>query len=202
MYIFDLDKTITSVDTEYNWVRYLRKNKIISKKKYKNAKKFYCKYNLGFLDFENYIYFFKKINEKVKNINYHIKKYVNSFVRKRIYKRVYNIIKKVKNPIISTASNYIISKKICKLLKVKKIFCTRFKNKKLTKNFQIYKVLNLVKWIIKKRLVDYKIHFFTDSINDLPMINFCDKVTLINPNNDLLKRINKKVSIFFIKKHV
>ncbi|MGX7586216.1 haloacid dehalogenase-like hydrolase [Candidatus Vidania fulgoroideorum] len=202
IYIFDLDKTITSVDTEYNWVRYLKKKKLISDKKYKEAKKFYCCYDEGLLDFNKYILFFNKLNSKIKKIKKHKKIYVKTFIKKRIYMKIYNIIKKVKNPIISTASNKIISREICNFLKIKKLFCTEFKKKKIIKNYKTYKVVNVSKWLANKNIKDYIIHFYTDSINDLPMINFCEKVTLVNPNKKLLKRINKKVSILFIKKHI
>ncbi|MGX7582827.1 haloacid dehalogenase-like hydrolase [Candidatus Vidania fulgoroideorum] len=202
IYVFDLDKTITSIDTEYNWVRYLKKNKMICKKKYKEAKKFYCNYEESSLNFKKYIIFFNKLNNNIKNIKKHVKKYVNSFIKKRIYKRVFKIIKSKDNPIISTASNYLISNEIRKILKVKKMFCTKFKKKKIIKNYKIHKVINLSKWIAKKNYKDYMIHFYTDSINDLPMINFSEKVTLINPKKNLLKRIYKKISIFFIKKHI
>ncbi|XAO72522.1 MAG: hypothetical protein AAYR31_00465 [Candidatus Vidania fulgoroideorum] len=194
--IFDLDKTILCIDCENLLINKLKKKKIINKKIAEIFNKMYLKYTKNKLNFKKYINLTKKIL-KIKII----KKFLNNFhnlLKNKIYKLIYKIIKINTNNIISTSSNLKIIEKFCiKILKTKVIA-----NSDKLKNYRKYKVYNILKYIINKNKIR-KIIFYTDSINDLSMINFSNKSVLINPDEKLTKLFQrKKIKCLFIKTRI
>ncbi|MGX7576930.1 hypothetical protein ACT2CI_00595 [Candidatus Vidania fulgoroideorum] len=188
LHVFDLDKTILKIDCEKSFLYFLYKNKEIKKKEIKICEKFYNDYKNCCLNFKKYQKFYTKIiKKKKKKINFFLK-----FLKKKIFYKSYLIMKKKKKKIISSSSNKIICEKICeKILKEDFI--------KSNKNFRRNKLYNIMKYLYKYN--SKKLIFYTDSNNDISMVNFSSKSIIINSDNLLIKKFyNKKLRFIFIKR--
>ncbi|MGX7589490.1 hypothetical protein [Candidatus Vidania fulgoroideorum] len=186
LYIFDLDKTILSIDVEYNFLNYLFKKKKINNIEKKKNETFYKNYKKGKLVFSNYLLFITKtIKKKKKFIKFFKKK-----IKNNIYKKMFSLLKKKKNKIISTSSIFFFSKVI------KKIFKTKVLSSGKKRNYKYYKLINISRYLINKKFK--KIIFFTDSINDISLINFSNNNIIINPNFFFFKKLYKKKNVNFI----
>ncbi|MGX7589352.1 hypothetical protein [Candidatus Vidania fulgoroideorum] len=192
--IFDLDKTLLSIDCENEFLIYLYKIKKINKKIFKKFKCFFREYDLGKLNFKKYTIFLYKNLKKIKGIKKIIKRFCKK-VKKKRYIKLYKILKH-NNYVITTASNYEIVKYVCRyVLKKNILICNNYK-----KNFYNYKkkkVINLLRFIIKKKGT-YKTTFFTDSINDIYMTRFSDSSVLVNPDKFFFK--NNKFKKLFLER--
>ncbi|WDI79466.1 HAD-IB family phosphatase [Candidatus Vidania fulgoroideae] len=206
--LFDLDKTLLSIDCEKYLFIYLQKKNIVSKKILNDNEKFYKDYENGVLNIELYTEFF------VKNIVYNINKkillkFVNS-IRKMYITEMMNILKLHKKKrhkcIITTSSYKKISNPICKkIFKIKDILSNDFIRKddvikpkiKGTPNIGYGKVKNFKKWKKKNGIKKCKTFFYSDSINDLPLLNYSNYPYAVNPDKKLLDELkkNKKIKL-------
>ncbi|UOQ38056.1 haloacid dehalogenase (HAD) -like hydrolase/Phosphoserine phosphatase [Candidatus Vidania fulgoroideae] len=203
--VFDMDKTITRIDCEMNFYKFLYKKKKIKKKDLAGFIKFHEGYKKNSFDSKKHLIFQNKVIKrrklfKIKNtINYFIKR----VIRKNLFDEVLKEIKKRKKVIISTSSNVFLAKKIIKKLFKVPFISTNINNKKKgleESNFGILKYVNLKRWM-KKRNMSYDIEFFTDSITDLPLLKRSKYKILINPNMEFIKKTKnlKNVRMLFIK---
>ncbi|MGX7582547.1 hypothetical protein [Candidatus Vidania fulgoroideorum] len=191
LHIFDLDHTLLSFDVEYNFIIFLYKIGKINKTKICKNYFYFTEYIKGTLLFKKYIKFIYKILKKKKT---YIKFFYKNLIKKNIYKKMFLILKKKKKKIISTSSFNYFKNSIYKIFK-SNIISTRITKK----NYKYYKIINISKYLIKKKIK--KIVFYTDSINDISMINFCNFNIIINPNFKLFKNlyIRKNVNFLFLK---
>ncbi|MGX7577329.1 haloacid dehalogenase-like hydrolase [Candidatus Vidania fulgoroideorum] len=188
--VFDLDKTLIAKDIEYFFIYFLYKQSRVKKKILKKSLNYYKKYIKNKLNFNKYLkYFYKIFCKNKKKIQPFFKK-----IKKNIYKTTFALFKNKTHKIISTSSVCVFDNYIKTLFK-SNIISTRIK----TKNFKNYKVVNICKYLIKKKYK--KIFFYTDSVNDLPMINFCNKSLIVNANFLFIKKIysNKAINFIFLK---
>ncbi|WDI79320.1 HAD-IB family phosphatase [Candidatus Vidania fulgoroideae] len=206
--LFDLDKTLLSIDCEKSLFLFLKKKKIVSKKILNDNEKFYKDYENGVLNIELYTEFF------VRNIVYNInKKIISKFINsiKNMYiKEMMNILKlhkKKKHKCIITTSSYKkISNPICKkIFNIKDILSNDFVRKdnvikpkiKGIPNIGYGKVKNFKIWKKKNEIKKCKTFFYSDSINDLPFLNYSDYPYAVNPDKKLLCELkkNKKIKL-------
>ncbi|UOQ27912.1 haloacid dehalogenase (HAD) -like hydrolase/Phosphoserine phosphatase [Candidatus Vidania fulgoroideae] len=203
--VFDLDKTITRIDCEMNFYKFLYKKKKIKKKDLMGFVKFHEGYKKNNFDSKKHLIFQNKVIRKrklfkIKNI---INFFIKNIIKKNLFGEVLKEIKKRKKVIISTSSNVFLAKKIIRKLFKVPFISTNINNKKKgfeTSNFGILKYINLKRWM-KKKNISYDIEFFTDSITDLPLIKRSKYKILINPNMEFVKKTKdlKNVRILFLK---
>ncbi|MGX7582969.1 HAD-IB family hydrolase [Candidatus Vidania fulgoroideorum] len=201
--IFDLDKTLINCDCEKEFIKYFYNKKIINNVFYKKSNMFYKKYKKGKLNIKKYIKYISKFLNKILYYKNEINKIVK-IISKKINKKVMYVLKKERDKknyiLISTSSCYFISNNVLKRLKINNLICTKIirMKKKFTgkingvPNIGNGKVLNLKKYINKKKIKYKKIIFYSDSINDLPMMIYSDKTFLVNPDRWLSKILNIK----------
>ncbi|MGX7589209.1 HAD family hydrolase [Candidatus Vidania fulgoroideorum] len=206
--LFDLDKTLLSVDCEKTLFSFLKKKKIISKKVFNINEKFYKDYENGVLDIKLYTTFFVKnvVYNTNKNI---IKEFIKSIRNKYVTHMMHILnLHKSKNHIciVTTSSYKRISKPICKkIFKVNNILSNDFiKENSVIKpvikgipNIGKGKVKNFKIWKNEMRIKKCKTFFYSDSINDLPLLNYVNYPYAVNPDNKLLNvtKTSKKIKL-------
>jgi HAD superfamily hydrolase (TIGR01490 family) len=208
--IFDLDLTLISIDSTNKWVDLMcRKGLIKDKSFYLERKKKYDQdYIIGKLNTkEAYRSFIEPmLNEDMSILNPHFNKFAKSIIDENLYPAAKKCIDNHKYKsddllLISGCIDEIVRPIGLSLgFKDENIIGTETKkyNNRFTGevvvplSFGYGKCLHFDKWM-KKRNKKYKqSSFYSDSINDLPLLSLVDNAICINPDNLLKKKAEEK----------
>jgi len=123
--------------------------------------------------------------------------FVSRYVSPRVYEEAKSLIHSLKNAsndmlIISATTSFIVSKVahslgITQSLGIDMVIDNNRYTSKVSgiPSYREGKITRLEMWL-KQESNDYDgLHFFTDSINDLPLCNYADRVYLVNPCDKL-----------------
>ena len=205
--LFDLDNTLLRGDSDYEWTKYLVENDLIDEKKFKKRNdKYYIQYKEGNLNINEFLSFqlglLKKFTLIELNLIYN--KFFEIKIKPMITADSLALIKKHKNDlkVIITATNSFITKPICDFFQIEELIATIPEIKKNgftgrvigTPCFGKGKVDRLNEWMKNKNLEwkgFKKSFFYSDSINDLPLLELVNKPIAVNPDPKL-KSIAKK----------
>tara|TARA_B100001287_G_C22648612_1_gene514014 strand:- start:47 stop:703 length:657 start_codon:yes stop_codon:yes gene_type:complete len=211
--LFDLDNTLLRGDSDYEWTKYLVENNLIDEKKFKERNdKYYIQYQEGNLNINEFLGFqlglLKKFTLKELSLIYN--KFFETKIKPMITADSLTLIKKHKNDlkVIITATNSFITKPICNFFQVEELIATIPEIKKNgftgrvigTPCFGKGKVDRLNEWMKNKNLEwksFKKSYFYSDSINDLPLLELVNKPIAVNPDLKL-KSIAKKRNWYII----
>ncbi|RLA06750.1 MAG: HAD-IB family hydrolase [Gammaproteobacteria bacterium] len=198
--IFDLDNTLLKGDSDYYWGEFLVKKGLVDKKIYSEAnQKFYTDYKNGCLDIKEFSEFvFAVLKKYPLDLMTTIRdEYVKNIIQPMITKRSYDLVKKHRDMgdflMIITATNSFITSKIAQLFKIENLLATdpEFINGKFTGKlsgtacFGEGKLVRLNQFL-KNNPINYdKSYFYSDSINDLPMLQWADIAIATNPDERL-----------------
>ena len=200
--IFDLDNTILNGDSDYSMINYLIDINLLDKAAKLKNDEFIRDYQNGKLDFNQYT-------------NFALKPYIG-MTRKEVYEIVLPFVEKIIEPMINifalkllhehyekghkillaSATNELIVKPIAKRLEIKNVIATKveFKNKKCTGEFIPPSALGEGKlklvqsWINDNKYKNFKgATFYSDSINDLPLMEAVEFPKAVNPDTKLEK---------------
>ncbi|MGX7585937.1 HAD family hydrolase [Candidatus Vidania fulgoroideorum] len=192
--VFDLDKTIIKVDCEGLFYKVAYVKKIISSSTLREFFRFQEKYKNGKFEPMEHLEFQNKviIKYKLRSRKGFLKYFISKYLRKNLNWTVYNEMLSREVVLISTASNHFLASKVNKyLLGSKNIICTSLDNPKrgyLPINYGIGKCKNLDIWIKKNNYKLCEVEFFTDSINDLPLLLKANRRFIVNPDVKLIKK--------------
>ncbi|MGX7589053.1 HAD family hydrolase [Candidatus Vidania fulgoroideorum] len=205
--LFDLDKTLLSIDCEREFFVYLKKTNNISNEDFLKNENFYHSYENGKLSIKSYSIFFVNIINKINDFNKILKKFM-VIIKKSYIVGMMKIlrlhIKKKHICLITTSSYRKISYPICKnIFGIKDVICNDYKKKnniltsslKGISNYGKGKIENFLLWKNKKRIKKCKTFFYSDSINDLPLLKYVDNAYAVNPDNILLSETKKNEKI-------
>lgn len=205
--IFDLDNTLLNGDSDYLWGKFLAQQGHVNAKKYeKENQRFYDEYNAGTLDIIEFLEFslypLSQINmEELSELH---NKYMNECIRPIISKKSRALIKKHElnkdTLLIITATNLFITAPIAEELGIKNILATeaeiingRYSGKVSgTPCFREGKVQRLTKWLYEngENLADS--YFYSDSHNDLPLLDMVTKPIAVDPDETLRSHADMK----------
>lgn len=201
--IFDLDNTLLNGDSDYNWSLFLIKKGIIDKDSYeKQNEEFFKDYQQGSLDIQSYAEFqFKPLRENKRSLLNKLRdEYIVEIIQPMITQDAINLVNNHRSMkdqlLIITATNSFITKPIAKLFEIKEIIGTDLEeiNGEFTgkingiASFQEGKVKRLYQWLEEKNYTfEYfdKTFFYSDSKNDLPLLNLVSHPVAINPDKTL-----------------
>ena len=208
--IFDLDNTLLKGDSDYNWARFLIKKGFIDKEEYERKNdQFYQDYQNGSLDVFEYCEFqFKVLKNNKKAIIEDLRdKYLEEIISNMIPKKAYDLVdqhkKKGDKLLIITATSSFITKPIGKIFGIDDLIGTDPEevNGDFTgrvygiPSFQEGKVKRLLSWLKKEKLSlkSYdKTFFYSDSRNDIPLLEKVSNPVAANPDEFLLKVAKEK----------
>ena len=196
--LFDLDHTLLSGDSEAAWVNYLREKDFVDNKFLERKREFDVSYRKGEFDVTSYSTFLLgpikgRTLEEIEILTKPfaeelVKKYSDSLTRKLIDLHKLDIC------LITSGSLSFLVKEISNLLEIKKYFGTEVEVKegkytgslKGMPNFSHEKVRRVKEWIsLSKLSIGAEIFSYSDSILDLPMLEFADHPILVAPDKKL-----------------
>ncbi|QSW37939.1 hypothetical protein JSR06_00565 [Candidatus Vidania fulgoroideae] len=176
------------MDCEGLFYRVAYKKGIIDKETLTTLRLFYIEYTKNsFNPYEYFIYqlcIIKKFNLNVRK-NF-ISFLIKSIIKVNVNKIIFSKLISRSNVIVSTSSISFISSIVVKALIHKSyLICTNANNINIGYDFINYsysKVSNLMALLKKNYPKDYIIEFFTDSINDLPLLLKSNIRWIVNPS--------------------
>jgi HAD superfamily hydrolase (TIGR01490 family) len=208
--IFDLDNTLLDGDSDYNWGLYLVKKGYLDEGEYKEQnQKFFEEYQVGKLDifaFAEFQFRFLKNNTR-KFLNDIRSDYINEIIKPMILKKAVDLVNQHKEAgdrlLIITATNSFITKPIGELFGIDELIGTdpeenegEFTGKvKGTPSFKEGKVTRLFDWLGEKnlKLADFeKTFFYSDSQNDLALLEVVTNPVVVNGDKILLEKAQEK----------
>ena len=208
--LFDLDNTILAGDSDYNWSRFLIQEGYLDGAIHaEKNEKFYADYKAGTLDIYAFIEFqFKPLARNPRSIlNQLLKKYVEEVIKPMITERAYALVRKHREEgdllIVITATNSFITKPIAALFGIENLIGTDPEEKdgeftgKVSglPSFKEGKVTRLEAWLKNKNLslADFKkSYFYSDSHNDLPLMQKVTHPVAVDSDDILTEYANSK----------
>ena len=199
--IFDLDNTILNGDSDYSWIEFLIKNNYVDAKSYEEKNKyFFDQYHQGTLDIAEYAGFsigsFIEIGkEKLPEILDKflltvIEPMINIYALRLIHKHYEND----DQLLLASATNKVLVDLIAKRLEFPNVIATIPEQINGTFTGKILepsalgegKLLRVKEWMDKNGYKDFSgTTFYSDSINDLPLLESVEKPIAVNPDDKL-----------------
>ena len=202
--IFDLDNTLLAGDSDRNWGIFLAEQEVVESSYLDESEKFYDNYYDGSLDIDGFLSFCLK--PLIENDMEYLLKLRQQFVEDKIKpiitqpgKEIINhAIENGKTVVIATATNDFVTRPIADLFNVQTLIATEFeiKNQQFTGKvidapcFREGKLNKVQKWVDDNNFDLSKASFYSDSFNDLPLLEKV-KTPVIVDGDDKLVEIGK-----------
>ena len=201
--LFDLDNTLLNGDSDRAWGCYLVEKKLVDPKVYyEQNEKFYKDYLACQLDMDEYCEFaFKPFTQySMEQLLQYRDEYIHEFILPMIEPQAKELVQYHKDQghkcIIITATNSFITRPIADLFQIEDLIATDpeqntsgFTGKLAgTPCFQEGKLTKLNQWLEDQKLTLASfdvIHGYSDSYNDLPLLQLATKPTAVNPDPKL-----------------
>lgn len=203
--LFDLDNTLIKGDSDYEWGNFLVEHNYVDKKSYKKKNDyFFEQYKKGILCPKEFAKFSYEILKRYDYENLLImrKIFFNEKIKPLVLPKAQALIKKHRDNkdiiAIVTSTNSFISKISAEFFNINHLLASEpeFINNKFTGNlvgepcYQDGKLSKVKKWIKDNKFKNSKdIYFYTDSHNDLKLLEFSTVPVAVDPDN-ILKKIS------------
>jgi len=206
--IFDLDNTILNGDSDYSWINFLIEKRLVDKDEYERKNKyFYDQYYQGKLNYDEWAEFALttikgKKPEEIEDIlskflSEIIEPMINIYALKLLHDHTHN------NDImlLASATNSVIVEPIAKRLGFKNIVSTEveiideiYTGKVLgIPALSEGKLIKVKEWMLQNRIESFdNTSFYSDSINDLPLLAAVSKPVAVNPDDMLREECRKR----------
>ena len=198
--IFDLDHTLLDGDSDYLWGEYMVANQIVDKQDYQLENKAFLRdYQRGQLDNDRYLQFALKpltLHSLERLYNWR-SDYVENWIKPIIASGAADLLNQHRKQgdtlIIVSATNLFITQPIAELLCIPHILSTepeivdnRYTGRYLgTATYKEGKVVALNAWLANNEHSLDDSYFYSDSINDLPLLEQVSTPVAVNPDDEL-----------------
>ena len=200
--IFDLDNTILNGDSDYAMINYLVHTQVLDASAEKQNKIFIDDYQRGELDFDAYTTF--ALSAYIGMTHSEIYEYMLPFVAKVIEPMINTLALKIIHDhgdrgdaiLLASATNELIVRPIAERLDIQNVIGTqvKFNDGKCTGEYIPPSALGagklhlVMQWMHDNGYEDFKdVTFYSDSINDLPLLEAVDFPKAVNPDAMLEK---------------
>jgi HAD superfamily hydrolase (TIGR01490 family) len=198
--IFDLDNTLIADDSDYLWGQFLVDQHIVDKAYYEAANaKFYEDYKNGTLNIAEFLHFsLKPLADNSPDDLYQWRnQFIETIIKPLLLTPAQQLIDKHRNRgdtlMVITATNRFVTEPIVKLYGIKLLLATipEFLNHRYTGNFigipcfQEGKVKLLDDWLKQSTETLENSWFYSDSHNDLPLLNRVENPVAVDPDEKL-----------------
>ena len=199
--IFDLDNTLLAGDSDRNWGIFLAEQKVVESSYLDESEKFYNNYYDGSLDIDGFLSFCLK--PLIENDMEYLLKLRQQFIEDKIKpivtqpgKEIINhAIQNGKTVVIATATNDFVTRPIADLFNVQTLIATEFeiKNQQFTGKvidapcFREGKLNKVQKWVDDNNFDLSKASFYSDSFNDLPLLEKVKTPVIVDGDDKLVK---------------
>jgi HAD superfamily hydrolase (TIGR01490 family) len=199
--IFDLDNTLLAGDSDRNWGIFLAEQKVVKSSYLDESEKFYNNYYDGSLDIDGFLSFCLKplIENDMSYLLELRKQFIEDKIKPIITEPGREIINQAiedgKTVIIATATNDFVTRPIADLFNVRTLIATEFEviNQKFTGKvlntpcFREGKVSKVKKWVDDNNFDLSKASFYSDSFNDLPLLEKVRNPVIVDGDDKLLE---------------
>jgi HAD superfamily hydrolase (TIGR01490 family) len=200
--LFDLDNTLLSGDSDYEWGCFLVRKKLVDKVKFEAVNlEFYDQYKQGTLDIYEFASFcFKPLAERsMEELQTLHNEFMDTVIRPKMGDRARELIRFHKEQghtlLVITATNSFITRPIVKAFGIDNLLATEPKivNGRYiaeiegTPCFQEGKVTRLKQWLRQNNASLAGSYFYSDSFNDLPLMEVVEHVIAVDPDEKLAK---------------
>lgn len=198
--IFDLDHTLIDGDSDYLWGEYMVENQIVDEQEYRQRNLvFFEDYQRGELDNETYLEFALAplTRYSIEELHAWRADYVESWIKPVIVPGAVNLLDQHRRQnhelLIISATNLFITAPIAEMLQVPTVLSTepeivdnRYSGRYLgTPTFQEGKVTVLQEWLTSTGHNLKDSYFYSDSINDLALLEQVDNPIAVHPDDKL-----------------
>ena len=195
--LFDLDNTLLDGDSDYAWAQFLIEEGVLHAGDY-NAKNdyFYERYKDGTLDIHEFLDF--QLAPLAKRPRAQLDAWHNEFMRRKIRPMILpkapQLIAKHADALtaIVTATNRFITRPIADELGVRDLIATDIEEMdgvftgkpRGTPTFREGKIQRVDEWLAAKgrKLADFESWFYSDSLNDLPLLERVTRPVAVDPD--------------------
>ncbi|WP_261904943.1 HAD family hydrolase [Vibrio fortis] len=196
LYVFDMDETLVNGDAAMMWNEFLVEKGIASDASFvEEDQRLMGLYTQGKLDMEDYLTFAMQplADMTTQQVNALVEECVDTKVLPNLFKQTLPLIEQLKRDeidmLIISASVTFLVEVVGRKLGIEHALGidlveqqTRYTSKiKGVPSYREGKVTRLEQWIAKQSKRYSDIHFYTDSINDLPLCEYADYTYLVNP---------------------
>ena len=199
--IFDLDNTLLAGDSDRNWGIFLAEQKVVKSSYLDESEKFYNNYYDGSLDIDGFLSFCLRplIENDMSYLLELRKQFIEDKIKPIITEPGREIINQAiedgKTVIIATATNDFVTRPIADLFNVRTLIATEFEiiNQKFTGKvlntpcFREGKVSKVKKWVDDNNFDLSKASFYSDSFNDLPLLEKVKNPVIVDGDDKLLE---------------
>lgn len=205
--IFDLDNTLLAGDSDFLWGRYLVDNQLVDGEAYeKENDRFYREYSEGRLDILEFLAFvLRPLSEHSLEELYRWRDdYIETRIKPIIARTAQDLVNKHRNSgdtlLIITATNRFVTEPIAQLFGIDKLLATDPEINESgytgkvsgTPCYQEGKVERLEEWLKETGFDLTGSWFYSDSHNDLPLLNKVDNPIAVDPDETLRKTAEEK----------
>ncbi len=198
--IFDLDNTLIGGDSDHSWGEFLCEKGIVDEKSYKQQNdQFYEDYKAGHLDMQAYVAFaltpLKKLTSQQRTSLH--EEFMAEKIQALWLPKAKALIDKHRDQghtlLIITATNRFITEPIAEWLDIPHLLATEpeIVDGQFTGNivgapcFQEGKVTRLNEWLARNNINMEESFFYSDSINDLPLLEQVSYPYAVDPDEKL-----------------
>lgn len=204
--VFDLDHTLLAADSDYLWGQFLCDEGLVEREHYETRnRQFYADYSAGRLDVDAF-YRFSLAPLMLKSLA-EWEPLRQRFVREQIAPKIARLAPDLLARhraegdvlVITTATQRFITEPIAALLGVEHLLASepecldgRFTGRLLRANFQAGKVTRLREWIAELGLQPEGITVYSDSRNDIPLLELADRAVAVDPDPVLREQAERR----------
>ena len=198
--IFDLDHTLLNGDSDYLWGEYMVANQIVDEADYqRDNRAFLQDYKRGQLDNHQYLEFALKplTLHSIDNLYQWRADYLENWIKPIIATGTHDLLEQHRSQddtlLIVSATNLFITEPIAELLGIPHILSTepeiidrRYTGRYLgVPTYKEGKVVALIAWLADSDQSLDNSYFYSDSINDLPLLEKVSIPIAVNPDKEL-----------------
>lgn len=200
--IFDLDNTLLAGDSDHAWGEFLVEEGIVDAEEYRKANdRFYQEYLNGELDILHYLGFALQPLAKhaMKDLLAWRERFMDKKVRPMLQDKAFQLLDEHRDQghtlMIITATNRFVTEPIAELLGITHLIATdpELINGRYTgqvagvPSFQDGKVTRLNDWLASQNETLEGAWFYSDSLNDVPLLKKVDNPVAVDPDPTLEK---------------
>jgi HAD superfamily hydrolase (TIGR01490 family) len=196
LYVFDMDETLVNGDAAMMWNEFLVEKGIASDASFvEEDQRLMGLYTQGKLDMEDYLTFAMQplADMTTQQVNALVEECVDTKVLPNLFKQTLPLIEQLKRDeidmlIISASVTFlveVVGRKLgipealgIDLVEKQGRYTSKIEG---VPSYREGKVTRLEQWIAAQPTTYSEIHFYTDSINDLPLCEYADYAYLVNP---------------------
>jgi len=199
--IFDLDNTLLAGDSDRAWGQYIVEKNIVSDDFLSESERFYSNYYDGNLDIDKFLSFCLKplMQNKLSKLLELRKDFIEYKIKPMMLNKAIETVNHKKSEgrvIIATATNSFVTRPIADLFKIDDLIATEFviQDNKFTGEvdgipcFREGKVAKVEDWV---KINGYDLSdatFYSDSFNDLPLLERVKNAIVVDGDNELIKQ--------------